>query len=309
MYKTERNKGLECFYVKHRVGGDGETRPQSRAMAVGLQTHRKLCVEPILQSNDVHVNSNVILVEGLNLMLTIEKSRSMVLRILMDGYNNSNTFYMQTMSWTQCGSSVLPMIDWQGERVEAVIYANPILGYGTKNTSDLQFWVAKSNDQHDMKAYNSRDYVDFVKNILMNLMGSVFPRQLQIIYYINSNGGEKLKSMVGLYYNWLEIKSFKNFYELWKHMLHYKTNGVRQCCWIVINNSSSYVLILKWLGTKAQIHDIDLLICLRNLTTNVELHQEWSMARNVNKIKLIEYMEAMSGAKVTWNEMFELQEK
>ncbi|KAK8618175.1 hypothetical protein V6N13_116043 [Hibiscus sabdariffa] len=308
-------------------------------MAVGLQTHRKLCVEPILQSNDVHVNSNVILVEGLNLMLTIEKSRSMVLRILMDGYNNSNTFYMQTMSWTQCGSSVLPMIDWQvdevfngitgnvdmrrslqhkevsikainaGERVEAVIYANPILGYGTKNTSDLQFWVAKSNDQHDMKAYNSRDYVDFVKNILMNLMGSVFPRQLQIIYYINSNGGEKLKSMVGLYYNWLEIKSFKNFYELWKHMLHYKTNGVRQCCWIVINNSSSYVLILKWLGTKAQIHDIDLLICLRNLTTNVELHQEWSMARNVNKIKLIEYMEAMSGAKVTWNEMFELQEK
>ncbi|KAK8623371.1 hypothetical protein V6N13_118257 [Hibiscus sabdariffa] len=71
----------------------------------------------MMQSSDVPVNSNFILVEGLNLMLKIERSRPMVSRILMDGYNDFNTFYMQAVSWTQCCSSVLPMIDWQDRAI------------------------------------------------------------------------------------------------------------------------------------------------------------------------------------------------
>ncbi|KAK6283844.1 hypothetical protein POUND7_002796 [Theobroma cacao] len=94
-----------------------------------------------------------------------------------------------------------------------------------------------------------------------------------------------------------EILAEQDFYELWPHKFQYKTNGVTQHRWIVVSNPGLCALISKWLGTEAWIHDVDLLTGLRDDAANGELRQEWKMVKKVNKIRLAEYIEAMSGLK------------
>ncbi|KAK9022873.1 hypothetical protein V6N11_003112 [Hibiscus sabdariffa] len=134
-----------------------------------------------------------------------------------------------------------------------------------------------------------------VKNIRM--------ANLAIICSHTVNGVSRLHSEL------LKTKLFKDFYELWPHKFHYKTNGVTQRRWIVVSNPSLCALISKWLGTEAWIRDIDLLIGLRDYATNSKLHQEWKMAKKVNKIRLAEYIEAMSGLKVSLDAMFDVHTK
>ncbi|KAK8692614.1 hypothetical protein V6N13_076070 [Hibiscus sabdariffa] len=186
-----------------------------------------------------------------------------------------------------------------------------------------------------------------LEKIPVDLMGSLLPRHLQIIYDINFHFVEELKKMIGLDYDrlarmsiveegavknirmahlsiicshtvngvsrlhseLLKTKLFKDFYELWPNKFHYKTNGVTQRRWIVVSNPSLCALISKWLGTDAWIRNIDLLIGLRNHATNAKLHQEWKMVKKVNKVRLAEYIETMSGLKVSLDAMFDVQTK
>ncbi|PPR91132.1 hypothetical protein GOBAR_AA29552 [Gossypium barbadense] len=126
---------------------------------------------------------------------------------------------------------------------------------------------------------------------------------LSVICSHTVNGVSRLHSEL------LRTKLFKDFYDLWPHKFQYKTNGVTQRRWIVVSNPSLCALISKWLGTEAWIRDIDLLIGLRDYATNAELHQEWKMVKKVNKIRLAEYIEAMSGLKVSLDAMFDVQTK
>ncbi|XWS18435.1 hypothetical protein CRYUN_Cryun32bG0043600 [Craigia yunnanensis] len=186
-----------------------------------------------------------------------------------------------------------------------------------------------------------------LEKIPVDLLGSLLPRHLQIVYDINFNFVEELKKRIGLDYDrlarmsiveegavksirmanlsilcshtvngvsrvhseLLKTKLFKDFYELWPEKFQYKTNGVTQRRWIVVSNPSLCALISKWLGTEAWIRDIDLLIGLRDHAANGELHQEWKMVKKVNKIRLAEYIEAMSGLKVSLDAMFDVQTK
>ncbi|XP_010272483.1 PREDICTED: alpha-glucan phosphorylase, H isozyme-like [Nelumbo nucifera] len=100
-----------------------------------------------------------------------------------------------------------------------------------------------------------------------------------------------------------------DFYDLWPQKFQYKTNGVTQRRWIVVSNPSLCALISKWLGTEAWIRDVDLLMGLREYATDVNLHQEWKMVRRVNKMRLAEYIEAMSGVKISVDAMFDVQIK
>ncbi|EEF50818.1 glycogen phosphorylase, putative [Ricinus communis] len=186
-----------------------------------------------------------------------------------------------------------------------------------------------------------------LEKIPVDLLESLLPRHLQIIYDINFNFIEELKKRIGLDYDRLSrmsiveegaVKSirmanlsivcshsvngvskvhaellktrvFKDFYELWPQKFDYKTNGVTQRRWIVVSNPSLCVLISKWLGTEAWIRDVDLLAGLQDYVTNADLHQEWNMVRKVNKTRLAEYIEAMSGIKVSVDAMFDVQIK
>ncbi|XP_077212465.1 uncharacterized protein LOC143847500 [Tasmannia lanceolata] len=188
---------------------------------------------------------------------------------------------------------------------------------------------------------------DGLEKIPVDLLGSLLPRHLQIIYDINFFFMEELKRHFGLDWNRLSrmsiveegaVKSiqmanlaivcchtvngvsrlhlellktrvFKDFYELWPQKFQYKTNGVTQRRWIVVSNPSLCGLISKWLGTEAWIRDVDLLMGLRELAEDATLQQEWRMVRRVNKMRLAEYIEAMSGLKVSPDAMFDVQVK
>ncbi|XP_027352262.1 glycogen phosphorylase 1-like isoform X7 [Abrus precatorius] len=157
--------------------------------------------------------------------------------------------------------------------------------------------------------------VEGLEKIPVDLLGSLLPRHLQILYEINFNFMEELKKKIGLDYNRLSRMSIveegvvKDFYELWPEKFQYKTNGVTQRRWIVVSNPSLCALISKWLGTEAWIRDADLLTGLRDHVDNTDFHQEWKMVKKVNKMRLAEYIEAMSGVKVSLDAMFDVQVK
>ncbi|XP_058771543.1 uncharacterized protein LOC131644937 isoform X1 [Vicia villosa] len=344
-----------------------------------------------------------------------------------------------------------------GETVEAVAYDNPIPGYGTRNTINLRLWAAKPNNQFDLEAYNTGDYINSIVNkqrtetisnvlypddrshqgkemrlkqqyffvsaslqdiirrfkeahnnfedlseqvalhlndthpslsiaeimrilvdeehlgwnkawnivnkifsftthtvvaeglekIPVDLLGSLLPRHLQILYEINSHFMEELKKRIGLDYsrlsrmsiveegavksirmanlsivgshtvngvsklhsNTLKTKTFKDFYELWPEKFQYTTNGVTQRRWIVVSNPSLCALLSKWLGTEAWIRNADLLTGLRDHVDNTEFRQEWKMVKRLNKMRLAEYIDTMSGLKVSLDAMFDVQVK
>nr|GMD89483.1 glycogen phosphorylase 1-like [Ipomoea batatas] len=186
-----------------------------------------------------------------------------------------------------------------------------------------------------------------LERIPVDLLGSVLPRHLQIIYEINYRFMEELKNRFGQDYSRLSLMSivedgavenirmanlsvvcchtvngvsrehletlkkrvFKDFYELWPQKFQYKTNGVTQRRWIVVSNPSLSSIISKWLGTEAWIRDIDLISGLRDYVSDPGLHKEWKMMKKVNKMRLAEYIETISGVKVSLEAMFDVQIK
>ncbi|XP_004295557.1 PREDICTED: glycogen phosphorylase 1-like [Fragaria vesca subsp. vesca] len=186
-----------------------------------------------------------------------------------------------------------------------------------------------------------------LEKIPVDLLGSLLPRHLQIIYDINFNFVEELKKRIGLDYDrlsrmsiveeaavksirmanlavvcahtvngvsqvhseLLRTKLFKDFYELWPEKFQCKTNGVTQRRWIVVSNPSLCALLSKWLGTESWIRNVDLLAGLREYADDADLQQEWMMVKKVNKMRLAEYIEAMSGVKVSLDAMFDVQTK
>ncbi|WJX26678.1 glycogen phosphorylase [Trifolium repens] len=186
-----------------------------------------------------------------------------------------------------------------------------------------------------------------LEKVPVDLLGSLLPRHLQILYEINSNFMEELKKKIGLDYNrlsrmsiieegavksirmanlsivcshtvngvsklhsnTLKTKTFKDFYELWPEKFQYTTNGVTQRRWIVVSNPSLCALLSKWLGTEAWIRNADLLTGLRDHVDNTNFQHEWKMVKRLNKMRLAEYIETMSGVKVSLDAMFDVQVK
>ncbi|RDX93826.1 Glycogen phosphorylase 1, partial [Mucuna pruriens] len=122
-------------------------------------------------------------------------------------------------------------------------------------------------------------------------------------------GSHTVNGVSKLHLDTLKMRTFKDFYELWPEKFQYKTNGVTQRRWIVVSNPSLCALISKWLGTEAWIRNADLLTGLRDHVDNTDFHEEWKMVKKVNKMRLAEYIEAMSGVKVSLDAMFDVQVK
>lgn len=186
-----------------------------------------------------------------------------------------------------------------------------------------------------------------LEKIPVELLGSLLPRHLQIIYDINFFFLEDLRKRMSSDYARLARMSiieegttksvrmamlsvvacnnvigvsqvhseilrttvFADFYDIWPHKFQSKTNGVSQRRWLAVGNPGLRDVITKWLGTEAWIKDLDLLSGLRDHASNPQLQNEWSKVHRMNKSRLAQYIEGISGLKVSIDAMFDVHVK
>lgn len=186
-----------------------------------------------------------------------------------------------------------------------------------------------------------------LEKIPVELLGSVLPRHLEIIYDINFFFLEDLRKRMGSDYarlarmsiieegavkcvrmatlsivacynvigvsqahsEILRTKVFTDFHDIWPHKFQSKTNGVSQRRWLAVGNPGLRDVITKWLGTEAWIKDLDLLCGLRDHASNPQLQNEWRKVHRMNKSRLAQYIEGISGLKVSIDAMFDVQVK
>eukprot|EP00252_Welwitschia_mirabilis_P023783 TRINITY_DN6829_c0_g1_i7.p1 TRINITY_DN6829_c0_g1~~TRINITY_DN6829_c0_g1_i7.p1 ORF type:complete len:995 (-),score=183.04 TRINITY_DN6829_c0_g1_i7:250-3234(-) len=156
---------------------------------------------------------------------------------------------------------------------------------------------------------------DALEKIPVELLESLLPRHLQIIYDVNYFYLDDLRKRIGSDFDRLarmsiiEEAAVKEFYDIWPHKFQIKTNGVTQRRWLAVANPGLRDVITKWLGTEAWIKDLDLLIGLRCHANNAELQAEWRKVHRLNKSRLADYIEEISSLKVSIDALFDVQVK
>lgn len=181
----------------------------------------------------------------------------------------------------------------------------------------------------------------------IELLQTLLPRHIQIIYKINTIFLEEVKSKFGNDYDRLARLSivdegekkvikmaslalvashtingvacahtellkgsvFKDFYDLWPHKFQNKTNGVTQRRWLAFCNPGLREVLTKWLGTESWITKLELLTGLRQHADDSSLQKQWNLVRRHNKARLALYIEGISGVKVSIDAMFDVQVK
>lgn len=67
--------------------------------------------------------------------------------------------------WTIARPSEEVVVEFGDEKVRAVPYDMPIIGYGTKNINTLRLWEAKAMEELDLKAFNNQNYDEALKKV------------------------------------------------------------------------------------------------------------------------------------------------
>ncbi|ACF13772.1 glycogen/starch/alpha-glucan phosphorylase [Chloroherpeton thalassium ATCC 35110] len=182
----------------------------------------------------------------------------------------------------------------------------------------------------------------------VDLMGSVLPRHLQIIYEINhrflqlirqvfpgdeqrvmrmsliEEGSPKnvrmaFLAIVGSHsVNGVSelhteiIKStpslFKDFYELWPEKFNAKTNGITQRRWLLLCNPSLSKIISDKIGSE-WVTDLYKLRKLAKFADDKDFQKLWQKAKRESKQRLADYIAKNNNLKVNVNSMFDFQVK
>ncbi|XP_057837765.2 uncharacterized protein LOC131047970 isoform X2 [Cryptomeria japonica] len=157
----------------------------------------------------------------------------------------------------------------------------------------------------DLKKHSTSDFARLARMSIIEegAVKSVRMANLAIVASHSMNGVSQSHSET------LKTSLFKDFYDIWPHKFVSITNGVTQRRWLAISNPGLRDIITKWLGTEAWLKDLDLLMGLREHATNPQLQSEWRKTHRLNKSRLAEYIEEISGLKVSIDAMFDVQVK
>ena len=183
----------------------------------------------------------------------------------------------------------------------------------------------------------------------VELVETVLPRHMQIIYDINWRFTQELRGILGDDYNRIgrmsiieegegmdksvrmahlaliashtvngvaEIHSelikttiFKDFYEIMPEKFQNKTNGVTPRRWLAFCNPPLAKLITETLGTDAWIKELDLLKGLSQYSSDPEFQEKWAAIKLGNKQRLAELIKEKTGVEVPTDALYDIQVK
>lgn len=181
----------------------------------------------------------------------------------------------------------------------------------------------------------------------VELLSTVLPRHMQIIYDINFFHLEGLKSRIGndfaklsmlsiigegehktvrmsslalaachtvngvakIHTEHLKHSLFKDWHDIYPEKFQNKTNGVTQRRWLAFGNPGLAALISHWLESEAWLTNLDLLAGLSRYADDPTLHKQWRSVRRQNKARLAQYIFDVTGVKVSIDAMFDVQVK
>jgi starch phosphorylase len=90
--------------------------------------------------------------------------------------------------WSVKKSSEEVIVEFGDQKVRAIPYDFPVMGYGTKNINTLRLWESAPINDLDLNAFNSQEYEDAVaeKNMAENISRILYPND-------STNEGKKLR--------------------------------------------------------------------------------------------------------------------
>jgi len=181
----------------------------------------------------------------------------------------------------------------------------------------------------------------------VDLMDRVLPRHLQLIYQINHHflelvsrrwpndqgkmthmsiieeGLEKHVRMANLaivishhvngvaeiHSEMIRTEVFPDFFKLWPEKFLSITNGVTPRRWLLKANNEMSNLITKWLRTSSWILNFDIISDLARQSDVGSLQKQWSLAKQINKERLCDYISTHIGINIPVDSLFDVQIK
>ena len=181
----------------------------------------------------------------------------------------------------------------------------------------------------------------------VDLMGSLLPRHLEIIYKVNwhfieavkarfGDDGERIRRMslideshgkmvrmahlavvgshvvngvAAIHSELVKSDVFPDFYEMFPERFQNKTNGVTSRRWINQANPGLRNLITKWLDSEAWIKNLSNLTGLRAVYDSAELHAEWRAVKTACKARLADVIRRTTKVAVNPAALFDVQVK
>jgi starch phosphorylase len=183
----------------------------------------------------------------------------------------------------------------------------------------------------------------------VELVETVLPRHMQIIYDINWRFTQELRGIMGddferigrmsiiedgegmdksvrmahlalvashtvngvaaIHSELIKTTIFKDFYDIMPEKFQNKTNGVTPRRWLAFCNPPLSALISETLGTDAWIKELDLLQGLRPHATDPKFQKRWADIKLGNKQRLADLVKEQTGVDVPVNALFDIQVK
>jgi len=183
----------------------------------------------------------------------------------------------------------------------------------------------------------------------VELVETVLPRHMQIIYDINWRFTQELRGIMGddferigrmsiiedgegmdksvrmahlalvashtvngvaaIHSELIKTTIFKDFYDIMPEKFQNKTNGVTPRRWLAFCNPPLSALISETLGTDAWIKELDLLQGLRPHATDPKFQKRWADIKLGNKQRLADLVKEQTGVEVPVNALFDIQVK